>query len=112
MAIIYYVGLWGAVVLGGLLLKQMRARLAAYAGLCLLFAAAIAALYFAFSQWAGIVRSGPNADASIPQDYLRHGAGGLAAFAVVVAGVLSPIAAVWITGRLRMGRATQNVIER
>ncbi len=112
MLIIYYVALWGAVLLGALLPKQVRSRIAAYAGLFSLFAVATAALYFAFSQWAGIVRSGAKSDSLIPQDYLRHGAWGFASFAVLLVGVLSPIAAAWITVRLKMGRATQNIIEK
>ncbi len=112
MLIIYYVALWGAMSLGALLPRQVRSRLAAYAGLLSLFAVATAALYFAFSQWAGIVRSGAKADSLIPQDYLKHGEWGFASFAILLVGVLSPIAAAWITTRLKMGRTTQNVIEK
>jgi len=110
MEIIYYIGLWGAALLGGLLPKMTRARFPAYLGLCVLFAAAAAALCLAFSQWAGIARSGANADTKIPQDYLRHGPGGFAAFAMIIIGVLSPAAGVWTTGRLKIGRTNQNVL--
>jgi TRAP-type C4-dicarboxylate transport system permease small subunit len=110
MEIIYYVGLWGAALLGGLLAKRARARLPTYLGLCVLFAAATVALYLAFSQWAGVARSGSDADTQIPQDYLKHGAGGFVAFAVLIIGVISPAAAVWTTGRLKTGRASAHVI--
>ena len=104
MEIIYFIALWGAVFLGGLLLKRAQVRLLYYLGLSVLFAGAAAALYFAFSQWAGIVRIGVSTDRNIPQDYFDNGPGGLAAFVAIVLGIASPAAAVWITGRLKTGR--------
>ena len=107
MEIFYYIAIWGAALLGGLVLKRTRARLLAYAGLSFLFTAAALVLYLALSQWAGIVRFGMATDRYIPQDYFDHGAAGFLAFVVIVLGMLSPLAAVWIAGRLKTGRSTQ-----
>ena len=107
MEIFYYVALWGVVLLAGLIPKQTRTRLLSYAGLSFLFTAASVVLYIAVTQWAGIVRFGMATDRKIPQDYLNHGLGGFIAFLVIVMGVLSPLAAMWITGRLKTGRTTQ-----
>jgi len=106
MEIFFYIALWGAVVLSGLFLKRTRAHLPHYAGLTLLFSVAVFVLYVAVSQWAGIVRFGMVTDRRVPQDYFDNGAGGFVAFLVLVLGVLSPLAAAWISGRLKTGKQT------
>jgi hypothetical protein len=106
MFILAYLFLGGFVWLVGLVLFQAaRAKMGNYSALAFLFAIAGLILFALFSWWAGILPLRFGGDAvvayslSIPDDYLRRGATGIAILVVGVLGVVSPLLAARLVGQ-------------
>jgi hypothetical protein len=96
-----YLFVAGIVWLVGLVLwPRLRRRLASYGGLSLLSVLAGLILFYLVSSWAGLIRIGVAGSSNIPQDYVVRGVVGILILLIGLAGLLSPILAAVLLGRL------------